>query len=236
MLTLGGELGSGSFARVRLARDERTHDVYAVKIRCWGINREDQAYLDRMYLREIDALEAFADHPNVVRLVSYTPLSMVFERCDASWLAMSGKLDRAGCERARDELVSALRHIHARGWLHRDVSPSNVLFVWGKGGVATTKLADFGAARRKERAMTRFVVTRWYRHRALLEGAEDDMEYGEEVDWWAAATTIAELATGVVQFRGSSDEAQLALLVRARWTLPEEWTKKMVDEILGFIV
>jgi serine/threonine protein kinase len=131
-------------------------------------------------------------------------------------------------------LLHALKCVHAAGFIHRDVSPSNVLFDVS-GGV---RLSDFGQARRTspspaangpatnenvvsqgsstlhaaqqeedtDAAMSPMVGTRWYRAPELLFGAR---RYSAAVDMWSVGCLFAEMLTGRALFPGTSDIDQI---------------------------
>ena len=58
------------------------------------------------------------------------------------------------------EVLQGLEHLHAQGWVHRDVKSDNVLV----GGGGAVKLADMGFAVRLDREQP----SRWTRALALL--------------------------------------------------------------------
>jgi hypothetical protein len=102
-------------------------------------------------------------------------------------------------------IFAALAECHARGVLHRDVKPSNVL-ISRSGDVA---LADFGLARALAAApadpvhaggYTNRVVTLMYRAPELLLSAT---RYGTGVDVWAAGCVLMDLVNGGCVYRGT---------------------------------
>ena len=145
---LGQRLGAGGMGVVYLARDERLEREVAVK----RIAVEHD--LDGRGEREAIAAARLA-HPGIVALYESgrdgDALYLVSELVRGRTLA---DLERDGALSDRDVLLigvtlcGALEHAHARGVIHRDVKPSNIICpdepVEG-GGVA--KLTDFGIAR-----------------------------------------------------------------------------------------
>lgn len=133
-----GELvGQGSFGEVYRARDLRSDEPVAIKL-----------------LRETGAAEAeLAEelarlaHLNIVQTLDVLQhdghLCLVQEWADGGTLedrlTADGALSPQETALLGFELASALAHAHARGIVHRDVKPSNVLIVHG-----SYKLGDFG--------------------------------------------------------------------------------------------
>ncbi|MGX1562246.1 protein kinase domain-containing protein [Streptomyces sp. NPDC055506] len=121
--------------RVWRAADEILDRPVAVKeMRIDGIDAEDNRTRRERTLREARAT-ARIDHPNVVRVYDvvdegerlWIVMELVAGRSLERILAEDGPL--SPCETARIGLglVAALRQVHARGVLHRDIKPGNVL-------------------------------------------------------------------------------------------------------------
>ncbi len=144
-------LGSGGMATVHKARDERLDRDVAVKILL--PNHAGDPVLAGRFEREARSLAAAA-HPGVVAVFDVDPGDpaagvepfFVMELCQGGSLA-----DRlAGGRRlAPDDLIpilisvtDGLAGLHARGVVHRDVKPSNIMLTTDR-----AKLADFGLAR-----------------------------------------------------------------------------------------
>lgn len=140
-------LGHGGMAVVWLATDERLGRPVAVKVLSDGLTAGGD-YL-RRFRREAQ-LAAGLQHPNLVSVFDYDAgerpyLVMEYiEGGDLASLLESG--DAPAAEQLGHELLSALRHIHAAGILHRDIKPQNVLV--DRYGHA--RLSDFGIARPRD--------------------------------------------------------------------------------------
>lgn len=112
------------------------------------------------------------------------------------------------------QLLSAVAYCHSAGVLHRDIKPANILV----DRAGTLKLADFGISRTcglsTMRALTREVVTLWYRAPEILEKktTENTSEYTFSVDIWSVACVFAEMLTGRPLFPGDSELGQIAAI------------------------
>jgi beta-lactam-binding protein with PASTA domain len=142
------QIGRGGMGVVWRARDERLGRDVALKVlHPWVADDPD---LRERFEREAAAL-ARLEHPNVVRL--YDVLEdrrqtiLVMELVDGTGLdrLIDGRtLDWDGTCRFCAPVAAALAHAHARGVVHRDLTPANVLVEHGSGRVVVT---DFGLAR-----------------------------------------------------------------------------------------
>ena len=140
-------LGAGGFGVVWLAWDEKLEREVAVKV----IPREGGA--GERVEREARAA-ARLNHPGIVAIYELASdaddVYLVSELVRGRTLA---ELDQAGAVSDRDvarigiALCEALEHAHARGVIHRDVKPQNVMVLAEPAaGAGFAKLADFGVA------------------------------------------------------------------------------------------
>jgi len=141
---LGERLGEGGFGTVWLAHDERLHRAVALK----RIPIEPGTGTERA---EREALAAARlGHPGIVALYEaghdghafYLASELVRGRTLAQ-LEADGALSDRDVVRIGAALCGALEHAHARGVVHRDVKPGNVIVA----DDGTVKLTDFGIAR-----------------------------------------------------------------------------------------
>ncbi|MGH2953762.1 MAG: serine/threonine-protein kinase [Solirubrobacterales bacterium] len=145
--TLERPLGYGGMAAVWLARDERLGRDVAIKVLSDTL-AGDEEYLTRF--RREARVAARLTHPNLVAIYDYEATErpyLVMEYIEGGNL---GERIEAGDvpdpQRLARELLSALRHIHAAGVLHRDVKPPNVLI----GADGRARLTDFGIAQPRD--------------------------------------------------------------------------------------
>jgi eukaryotic-like serine/threonine-protein kinase len=141
-LELGELIGSGGMGSVFRARDLRRSRDVAVKLLAAQSDADAQARLER----EARTL-ALLDHPNIVRVFQISQSEgqpfIAMELLEGGSLADHLPLPAARVARLGIELCAALAYAHARGVVHRDLKPQNVLFAADGRAVLT----DFGIAR-----------------------------------------------------------------------------------------
>lgn len=143
------KLGKGSMATVYLAKERSLNRLVAVKVLLPGRARDETAR--RRFEREARAAASLV-HPNVVqvfrfgRLPDQTPylvMRFVKGRTMEERLKAEGRLSAEVATQVLQEVTSALAAAHARGIVHRDVRPANIL--WDEEG-RSAHLTDFGIA------------------------------------------------------------------------------------------
>src|SRR5581483_3171305 len=145
-------LGVGDMGTVQLARDTVLGRVVAIKVLAGHLAADDAFRL--RFLREA-RLAARLCHPNIVQVFDAgedggCPF-LVMEYVEGETVAGGRGFPAAELIGLATQLAAALAHAHARGVVHRDVKPHNV--VLRPDGVA--KLTDFGIARAvEERGLT----------------------------------------------------------------------------------
>jgi WD40 repeat protein len=147
-------LGWGGMSVVYLAEDPRLKRKVALKLLSAGL-AENGSFRDR-FLRESE-LAASIDHPNIVPIYEagatedllFIAMRYVAGR-DLKERLQRGYLDPADAIGILAQVASALDAAHARGLVHRDVKPSNVLLDRGTrpDGSDHVYLADFGVTKR----------------------------------------------------------------------------------------
>ncbi|WP_443049791.1 protein kinase domain-containing protein [Streptomyces sp. NBC_00287] len=209
--------------RVWRAADEILDRPVAIKeMRIDGLDPEDTRTRRERTLREARAT-ARIDHPNVVRVYDvvdegerlWIVMELVAGRSLERLLVEEGPLGPAEAARIGLGLVAALRQVHERGVLHRDIKPGNVLVETGARRVVLT---DFGiAAIQDAKALTMV---------GMLVGSPDYMAperisgrpQGPPSDIWSLGATLCAALGGRSPF---SRDTTLATLHAVLYEEPE---------------
>ena len=206
---VGDTLGRGGMGVVYRGVDTRLGRPVALKFlpaHLWV----DRAARER-FLVEARATAAL-DHPNICTVYEVGETSE-----GALFLAMAlydgetlrERLARAplGTDAALDvatQAAQALSAAHARGIVHRDVKPANLMLT----STGTVKLLDFGLARLPDVTVTASGQTPGtiaYMSPEQVRGRGADARS----DLWALGVVLFEMLTGQRPFRGDSDAAML---------------------------
>jgi WD40 repeat protein len=207
-------LGMGGMSVVYLAEDLRLKRRVALKLLAASL-AEDGSFRDR-FLRESE-LAASIDHPNII------PIYEAGKAEDLVFIAMryvEGRDLKDRLQRGRPEpaeavgilaqVASALDAAHARGLVHRDVKPSNVLLDMGArpDGSDHVYLADFGLTMRVSEETgigpgDRLMGTIDYVAPEQIAGGEVD----GRTDVYSLGCVLYECLVGQPPFRRDSDLA-----------------------------
>ena len=200
-----GKLGEGAMGVVYRARDTAIGRVVALKMLSAELGEDDE--LHQRFRREAEAVGRL-NHPNVVTVYDLGQASNqlymameLLEGDDLRWL-IEERVDIPLADRVRilAQICDGLGYAHAKGVVHRDVKPANIL-VTGRGIV---KILDFGLAR----VATRQTITR----KGMILGTPDYMApeqaMGNAVDRrsdvFSAGSCFYEFLGGEKPFKGKT--------------------------------
>jgi hypothetical protein len=224
-------LGRGGFGEVWRARDELLHRQVAVKRIALAGGSDGRA------TREAQAAARLSHQAIVALFEAFTvdgTFYLVSELVDGDTLGAlfaAGELDDEHLLEIGLALTDALAHAHARGVVHRDIKPQNVLVPRAADG-AVAKLTDFGGASlADEQALTRtgdVIGTLAY----MAPEQSDGREAGAPADLYSLALVLYEGLSGVNPVRGATPAAtarriggRLEALGRRRRDLPRPLTQ-----------
>jgi YVTN family beta-propeller protein len=209
-------LGRGGMGVVYLAEQLGPHRRVALKL-LLDPATASEGFRTR-FLRESE-LAAAIDHPNVLPVydagetdgVLWIAMRYVDGIDLAALLARDGPLPPEQALGIVGQVADALDAAHARGLVHRDVKPANVLLAVEDGAVTHAYLADFGLTRRVGGDARRLTVsgqvlgTIDYVAPEQIEGGQVD----GRADQYALGGVLFECLTGAVPFRRDGELAVL---------------------------
>ncbi len=208
-------LGRGGMSVVYRAENVRLGNKVALKLLAEEL-AEDESFRER-FVRE-SRTAASLNHPNIVPIydagdwdgVLYIAMRWVDGDLKAH-LRREGPLAPDHSIAVAAQVGSALDAAHARGLLHRDVKPANILLEPGEPGAPPIAyLADFGLTKHLESrsgitASGQFVGTIDYMSPEQIEGREVDAR----TDLYALGCVIFESLAGATPFRRETEVAVL---------------------------
>ncbi|HJQ10297.1 MAG TPA: serine/threonine-protein kinase [Gemmatimonadaceae bacterium] len=207
------EIGEGGAAHVLLAHDTERNQLVAVKIlrpevtTAIGIKR---------FRREIEIIRTL-QHPNVLPMLdSGTVAGQVFFTAPfvegdtlETRIKREGQLTLADTIAIASDVAAALDYAHARGLIHRDVKPANILL-----GSGHAVVADFGIARpvavKSDEAITISGVSLGTAQYMSPEQCGAVRELDSRTDVYAFGCVVYEMLTGDAPFNGPSEQSILA--------------------------
>ncbi len=206
--------GRGGMGVVYRARQLRPERIVALKV----ISPEfagDPAFQDR-FKRESE-IAAQIEHPNVIPVyavgeeagVLYIAMRFVVGTDLRATLTQAGRLEPQRAAAIVDQVAQALDAAHARGLVHRDVKPGNVL-VSTDGGREHVYLTDFGLSRRVESSQG---LTATGALVGTIDYIAPEQARGERVDArtdvYSLGCMLFHVLTGTVPFPRPNDVAKL---------------------------
>jgi eukaryotic-like serine/threonine-protein kinase len=236
------QLGAGGFGVVWRAHDELLHREVAVKRISLPVDGDSERAsrealaAARLSHPAIVALYEACAAPDAFYLISELVHGQTLAQLIAADVLADEEVLKIGIA-----LAAALAHAHARGVIHRDIKPQNVLVSDPVGAVerdeasmSAAKLTDFGGARLAgEDALTRtgdVLGTLAY----MAPEQSDGEEAGEEADLYSLALVLYEALSGVNPVRGATPAATvrrigrpIALLEHSRRDLPRALTRSL---------
>ncbi|XP_010435107.1 PREDICTED: CBL-interacting serine/threonine-protein kinase 4 [Camelina sativa] len=232
---LGRRLGSGSFAKVHVARSISTGELVAIKI--IDKKRTIDAAMEPRIIREIEAMRRLQNHPNVLKIhevmATKSKIYLVVEYAAGgelfTKLVRFGRLNESAARRYFQQLASALSFCHRDGIAHRDVKPQNLLL--DKNG--NLKVCDFGLSALPEHRSCNGLL-----HTACGTPAYTAPEViaqrgydGAKADAWSCGVFLFVLLAGYVPFDDSNIVAMYRKIHKREYRFPS-WISKPARSII----
>ncbi|HZE41297.1 MAG TPA: serine/threonine-protein kinase [Stackebrandtia sp.] len=201
------ELARGAAGVVHRARDLVTGETVAIKV----LHAESAAdpAIATAFLDEAEVL-AELDHPGIVRprdlIIDGSLMALVMDLVDGVDLRRvlidDGPLPPHRGVQVLSEIAAALAAVHAKGIIHGDVKPGNILLPADGGSV---RLVDFGVARRTAAADAPTYATPDYTAPEIVAGNPSSAKS----DVYGVGLVAYEVFCGVNPYRGGSIEEVL---------------------------
>lgn len=225
------KIGQGAMATVFLARQLSLDRDVAIKVLPKKFSQNTR-FIERFYKEGKAAAQL--NHPNIVAaydvgqagehhyfVMEYVDGLTVFDR-----LVKEKRLDEQVAIKSMIQTAKALQHAHARGFVHRDIKPKNIMYT----STGVVKLADLGLARAmsdKEAAKAeagRAYGTPYYISPEQIRG---EVQIGPPADIYGLGCTFYHMVTGRVPFEGKNPSAVMHQHLKAEAVPPDHVNPKI---------
>jgi serine/threonine protein kinase len=201
----GKPLGIGGFGITYKALEPKTGKFYAIKT----LNQQMQLQDDQQvkFINEALTIKGF-EHRHIVKVHEvikevevieedkFELFGMVMEYIDGvtlfKYVQNKGQLSESEALLYINQISQALEYIHAKGSLHRDVKPENILLRQNEQNQQEAVLIDFGSTRSMANTSMTKSFTDGY---APIEQYRDKGNFGDHTDVYSLAATLYYLLT-----------------------------------------
>jgi eukaryotic-like serine/threonine-protein kinase len=190
----------------------------------------------RRHLRQEAQILLALSHPHIARAYEFVqpadgaaPLLVCENLIGATLgylLETEGRLGHADLGNLGQQLCSALRYLHERGFLHLDIKPSNIIASYG-----LARLIDFSLARPPGH-VRRGVGTLGYMSPEQAVGGE----LGTATDVWGLGATLYEAATGAPPFPVPHGETLTQYVAQLNGTPPRIRSRRRLNPAVAQVL
>jgi tRNA A-37 threonylcarbamoyl transferase component Bud32 len=225
------KLGAGAMATVFLADQLSLGRPVAVKVLPKKFS-SNAKFIERFYKEGRAAAQL--NHPNIVAAYDVGQAGdhhyFVMEYIDGPTiydkLVKDKRISEADAIRIVTGVAKALQHAHARGFIHRDIKPKNIML----NSQGVVKLADLGLARAmtdKEAAKAeagRAYGTPYYISPEQIRG---EVKIGPPADIYGLGATFYHMVTGRVPYEGKNPSAVMHQHLKSQLIPPDHVNPKI---------
>lgn len=214
-------IGTGGFAKVKLACHILTGEMVAIKIMDKNALGSD---LPRVKI-EIDALKNLR-HQHICQLYhvieTANKIFMVLEYCPGGelfdYIISHDRLSEEETRVVFRQIASAVAYVHSQGYAHRDLKPENLLF----DEYHKLKLIDFGLCAKpkgnKDYHLQTCCGSLAYAAPELIQGKS---YLGSEADVWSMGILLYVLMCGFLPFDDDNVMALYKKIMRGKYDVPK---------------
>ncbi len=225
------KLGSGAMATVFLANQLSLDRSVAIKVLPKKFS-DNAKFIERFYKEGRAAAQL--NHPNIVAaydvgqagdhhyfVMEYIDGPTIYDR-----LVKDKRIPEAEAIKFVIGVAKGLQHAHARGFIHRDIKPKNIMI----NSQGVVKLADLGLARAmsdKDAAKAeagRAYGTPYYISPEQIRG---EIKIGPQADIYGLGATFYHMVTGRVPYEGKNPSAVMHQHLKAELTPPDHLNPKL---------
>jgi serine/threonine protein kinase len=183
-------------------------------------------------------------HPNIIKIITFVKdrhnpyfVMEYFPAGNLKLRIMRKEVDFIR-EKAQDifkQAATALAFMNAKGWVHRDVKPDNLLV----NANAEVRLIDFALAERIPRGLAK-----WFRRRRKAQGTRSYMSpeqirglaLDQRADIYSFGASAYEVVTGRPPFRASTSQELLHKHIAEKPTTPRTYNPNVSEDFADLVL
>ena len=232
--TLHRIIGTGTFAEVYSARDNRNNRPVAIKVltksQCSAPKSLQRVFSEKTILKQ-------TQHPNIVNYIGSFQdshkLYLVMEYVQGGELYTlmreKGVFSRSETQVVTAEIVSALLYLHSEGVAYRDLKAENVLI----SATGHIKLADFGFAKRLKKDEKTYSLCGT--PHCMAPEILNRSGHSFESDWWSLGVLVHELISGDTPFDGETPYEMYEHILTEAYAAPKEADNDTASLLAGLL-
>jgi serine/threonine protein kinase len=229
-------IGKGSFGKVFLVRENKTSQMFALKVlKKDNIIRRNQVE----HTKTERSVLGYVSHPFIVGMhmafQSRDKLYFLLDYCAGGELFFHlGKVGKFPEPRARfyaAEIILAISYVHSLDIIYRDLKPENVLL----DALGHIRLTDFGLSKEgissSSSGANSFCGTPEYLAPEIL----NRQGHGRAVDWWSLGALLYEMLTGLPPFYCQDRERLFEKIRRSELHYPASLSSESKSLLRGLL-
>ncbi len=226
------QLGKGAMGVVYLGQDPRINRTCAIKTFRFSddLEPDEMESLKKKFFREAESAGTL-NHPNIVTIydagdeqdLAYIAMEYLEGEDLQKFTKKKNLLPMRKVLAFLANIADGLDYAHAKGIVHRDVKPANIMIL--KSGVI--KITDFGIARITATSQTQTGVVKGTPHYMSPEQISGEKVDGRS-DIFSLGVMMYQMLTGTLPFTGDSPAALMHQIMNVRHPDPRQRNPKLL--------